>query len=327
MNKTAKQIIAVLIIGCVLIVADIVMSDEEGVEVEGSNGQLQLIRPEAGSDSGYLSLKAEVKGEKGVYEKVVNIRLEPYEKETDEETMKQHEDDGMLMSAEEQLDYDLRMIADGVNKDVSKKKVSLPAKLDTGETVTWTVEETAQTNTLVILLLMISSMVIIYRERNSAARKKEAGDRESVLSQLPGFINRLVLLLNAGMVINSAFEKAVQEGAAGCKDDTDYFYQNMKGIHASMNKANGSMGKELKEFARRSGVQELMRISNIINDNLNKGTELTHKLQSESELLWLGRKKRCEELGKLAETKLTLPLLLFLLVLIVITIAPALLEL
>lgn len=327
MDKTAKQMIIVLIIGIVLIAADIIMSDGEGVEVERSNGQLQLVRPEAGEDSGYLSLKAEVKGEDGIYEKTVNIRLEPYERETGNETLKQNEDDGMLMSDEERLDYDLRMIADGVNKDISKKKVSLPAKLDTGESVTWMVEETSQTNTLVILLLMISTIVLLYRERNSAVRKKAALDKESVLAQLPGFINRLVLLLNAGMVINNAFKKAVEESAAGYKDNTDYFYNNMNAIYISMNKANGVMGKELKDFARKSGVQELMRISNIINDNLSKGTELTHKLQSESDLLWMGRKKRCEELGKLAETKLTLPLLLFLLVLIVITIAPALLEL
>lgn len=327
MNKTKKQILLVLILGTILIVADIIMSDKDGVEVEGANGQLCLVRPEAGSDSGYLTVKAEVKGNNGIYEKVLNIRLEPHKKDKDLETIKQPDSDGVLMSAEEQLDYELRTIADGVNGDVSKKKVSLPAKLDTGESISWTVEDTSNTNTLVILLLMISSVIIIYRERNSVVRKKAAIDRESVLSQLPGFINRLVLLLNAGMVINSAFEKAVEEGVAGCKDSSDFFYGNMNAIHVSMNKTNGSMGKELKDFARRSGVQELMRISNIINDNLSKGTELTHKLQSESELLWMGRKKRCEEMGKLAETKLTLPLLLFLLVLIVITIAPALLEL
>ena len=54
---------------------------------------------------------------------------------------------------------------------------------------------------------------------------------------------------------------------------------------------------------------------------------MTEKLQAESEILWMNRKKNCEERGRLAETKLTLPLVIFLLVLIVITIAPALLEL
>ena len=84
---------------------------------------------------------------------------------------------------------------------------------------------------------------------------------------------------------------------------------------------------ELREFARKSGIKELIRVANIICDNVSKGTGLTEKLQAESEILWMNRKKNCEERGRLAETKLTLPLVIFLLVLIVITIAPALLEL
>ena len=94
-----------------------------------------------------------------------------------------------------------------------------------------------------------------------------------------------------------------------------------------MKTANGSMYRELREFARKSGIKELIRVANIICDNVSKGTGLTEKLQAESEILWMNRKKNCEERGRLAETKLTLPLVIFLLVLIVITIAPALLEL
>lgn len=327
MGNFKKQIVMVLIAGILLIAADLIISGEKGVEVERSYGQLYLIRPEVGVDSGYLSLRAEIQGEGGVYEKKLNIRLEPYEKEGESETEKAEEEDSMVMDEEEQIDYSLRTIADEVNTDVSKRKVSLPAKLETGESITWYVEESRQTNTVAIAVMMVGTIIFLYRERNSTARKREAEDRESVLRQLPGFINRLVLLLNAGLVINSAFERAVKESITSKKDDKDYFYTNLRAIYVSMTTANGSMGQELKAFARRSKVQELMRVSNIINDNLSKGTELTDKLQSESELLWIGRKKRCEELGRLAETKLTFPLLLFLLVLIVITTAPALLEL
>lgn len=327
MKDIKKQIIMVMVIGSMLIAADLIMSDENGVEVERSSGQLYLIRPEAGVESGYLSLKAEVKGETGVYEKKFNVRVEPYEKENESETETVDEEDSMLMSEEEQMDYHLRTIADNVNLDLSERKVSLPAKLETGESITWHVEESSQTNTLTIAVMMAGAVILLYRERNSAIRRKEAEERESVLRQLPGFINRLVLLLNAGLVINSAFERAVEESIAVKKDNGDYFYTSLREIYTSMKTANGSMTQELKAFAGRSKVQELMRVSNIINDNVNKGTELTGKLQSESELLWIGRKKRCEEIGRLAETKLTFPLILFLIVLIVITIAPALLEL
>ena len=53
---------------------------------------------------------------------------------------------------------------------------------------------------------------------------------------------------------------------------------------------------------------------------------MTEKLESESDILWTQRKKIAEEKGRIAETKLTFPLALLLLVLILITAAPAIME-
>lgn len=324
-KKAKKQIAAVIAVGIVLIAADTITSKDQQVEVVSSDGQLYLIRPEAGEDNGHLSLTAKIKGESGTYEKRLNIMLEPYgkeEKQSGAEEIKISEE-----TEEEQLEYSLRSIADGVNEDVSVKKVSLPDKLETGETIKWTTNDTSHRNTLAILVMMAVVSAIIYREQFSAIKKLETERRESVLRQLPGFINRLVLLLNAGMVLTGAFEKAVEESIESGSQQGDYFYDNLRGIYISIKTANGSLDKELRNFAGKSGVRELMRVSNIITDNVNKGTELIYKLEGEAEMLWSARKKRCEELGKMAETKLTLPLVLFLLALIVITTAPALLGL
>jgi tight adherence protein C len=69
-----------------------------------------------------------------------------------------------------------------------------------------------------------------------------------------------------------------------------------------------------------------MRFAGVIADNIGKGSALSEKLQTESDLLWNSRKKKAEERGRIAETKLTIPMLLMLLVLVMITIAPAALE-
>ena len=326
-RKTRKQITAVVLIGIMLIISDLVMSSEQGIAVENSYGQLYLIRPEAGGDSGHLSLKAEIEGENGIYEKKINVMLEPYvDEKTDKEAAEKKEAEP-AMTEEENYEYSLRTFADTLNSDRTVKKVSLPVKLETGEKIHWEIEKASRSNSILILIMMVLISVIMYRERFSSLKKIEAANRASVSRQLPGFINRLVLLIEAGMVVNSAFEKAVEESIGDSNTCDDYFYSNLKGIYTAMKAANGSMSKGLRDFARSSGVQELMRVSNIIEDNVNKGTELTGKLRSESDMLWMDRKKKCEEMGRLAETKLTLPLMLFLIVLIVITVAPALLEL
>ncbi len=326
-RKTRKQIAVVVLIGSLLIISDLVMSSEQGIAVENSYGQLYLIRPEAGGDSGHLSLKAEIEGENGIYEKKINVMLEPYvDEKTDKEAAEKKEAEP-AMTEEENYEYSLRTFADTLNSDRTVKKVSLPAKLETGEKIHWEIEKASRSNSILILIMMVLISVIMYRERFSSLKKIEAANRASVSRQLPGFTNRLVLLIEAGMVVNSAFEKAVEESIGDSNTSDDYFYSNLKCIYTAMKNANGSMSKGLKAFARNSGVQELMRVSNIIEDNVNKGTELTGKLRSESDMLWMDRKKKCEEMGRLAETKLTLPLMLFLIVLIAITVAPALLEL
>lgn len=326
-RKTKKQITAVLVAGFLLMAGDLVMSLGHGIKVEGADEQLYLIRPETGEESGHLSLQAEIIGEEGVYKKNIDVMIEPYEAEKAEEEDEASEEASMVMTEEERLDYSLRSIVDTINSDNSVKRIGLPANLDTGEKIRWEVVKEHRTNTIPIAVMMVIISILLYRERFASIRKKETENKNNVIRQLPGFINRLVLLLNAGLVLTNAFEKAVEESISTGKSEGDYFYSNLKGIYMSMKTANGSMHKELRQFARRSGVQELMRISNIISDNINKGAELSNKLRSEGELLWMERKKRCEEMGRLAETKLTLPLMLFLLVLIVITVAPALLEL
>lgn len=327
MKKTKRQIAIVMLIGSILIMADLMISHEQGIAVEDSYGQLYFIRPEADGDNGHLSLKAEIEGENGIYEEKINVTIEPYVDEKTAEDAADIKEAEPAMTEEEKYEYSLKSIADSLNSDRTVRKVSLPAKLETGEKIHWEIEEASQNNSIMILIMMVVISVMIYRERFSALKKIEASNKESVSRQLPSFINRLVLLIEAGMVVNSAFEKAVEESNRNDIPKDDYFYTNLKAIYTAMMTANGSLIKGLKDFARRSGVQELMRVSNIIEDNVNKGTELTGKLRSESDMLWMERKKKCEELGRMAETKLTLPLMLFLIVLIVITVAPAMLEL
>ena len=64
----------------------------------------------------------------------------------------------------------------------------------------------------------------------------------------------------------------------------------------------------------------------MLTENQYRGIDLRSKLKSEGEFLWEQRKKIAEEKGKLAETKMTLPLAVLLAVLILITAAPAVLQ-
>lgn len=323
-EKNKKKMITIAVLGLILFLVDIFAGiTANNINIVSKGNKLYMIRPEMGATTGHLTLNAKVKSSDGVaFEKKYNVSLEAYSNE--KKTSKSNAPTKSI-SAREQAEYELRSVTSSFNNKLNKKRILLPTKLKSGATIKWT--RVKSTNSVLILMLTAVALILTYCNRFAIVKKQREREKASVLKQLPEFVNRLVLLLNAGLVLNAAFEKSVEETIEFNINEGDYFYDNMLGIYNSMQKANGSLDNEFREFAKSSGVRELMRIANILSDNINKGVELNKKLENESEMLWMFRKKKCEELGRLAETKLTLPLVMFLMVLIVITIAPALLEL
>ncbi|MDO4392810.1 MAG: hypothetical protein Q4C80_00140 [Bacillota bacterium] len=321
-EKTKRQMIAVVVIGVILIIVDMASTlVNTGVEIIKTEKGLYLVRPDEGEKNGRIVLEAQVKCGNEEFNKRYNLSIEPYS------SLKEETEDApeKAISQREVAECEMRSVMGALNSDLSSKRIELPTKLKSGEKISW--YRRKQTNTLMLCLLTLGALVAVWRSKGTAQKKEQEQRKNSVMRQLPEFVNRLVLLLNAGLVLNTAFEKTVEESVRYCGDDKDYFYSNMSDIYESVKHANGSMSKGLRNFAKESGIKELMRVSNIISDNINKGVELNKKLERESELLWIMRKKNCEERGKMAETKLTLPLMLFLMVLIIITVAPALIEL
>ena len=326
--KARKSIIAVLAAGALLIATDMVLSSQgQSAGIVESGGSIYIVRPAEDQDPGHLVLRAEVSDGDKVIEKKIDLTMEPYEKESSEE--KQDDGDGEAAGKRnrEAVEMELRGIASELNSDKAVKKVKLPDSLASGEKISWEVEDKSGSNGIAIMAVTVLTAFCIYKKRFSVLEQQRRLQRESVMRQLPEFVNRLVLLLNAGLVLTSAFEKSVEESFVEDSKGDDYFYGKLREIYVLCTTTNASMHVEFRKMAKESGIRELMRVSNIISDNIRKGVELTGKLQAESELLWISRKKSCEEKGRLAETKLTLPLMIFLMVLIIITVAPALMEL
>ena len=326
--KARKSIIAVLAAGALLIATDMVLSSQgQSAGIVESGGSIYIVRPAEDQDPDHLVLRAEVSDGDKVIEKKIDLTMDPYEKESSEE--KQDDGDGEAAGKRnrEAVEMELRGIASELNSDKAVKKVKLPDSLASGEKISWEVEDKSGSNGIAIMAVTVLTAFCIYKKRFSVLEQQRRLQRESVMRQLPEFVNRLVLLLNAGLVITSAFEKSVEESFVEDSKGDDYFYGKLREIYVLCTTTNASMHVEFRKMAKESGIRELMRVSNIISDNISKGVELTGKLQAESELLWISRKKSCEEKGRLAETKLTLPLMIFLMVLIIITVAPALMEL
>ncbi len=290
----------------------------EGLIMNSAGEIAQIVRPDKGEDAFAMELEVDIKSKEGIVKKKYQITVEPVGKEEDRTagTLPEH-------GEEEKIEEKIRNLLGEINENTEKKMILLPGKLDTGETLSW---KKAESTTPVLYLTMASVLLLLgYKTRFYRVEREEREAKQSIIRELPEFINKLVLLLNAGSVLNTAFIQSVDDFQKGGRKKS-YFYEQLAQICRTVEETNGVLHDELKAFAKRSGVRELMRITNIISDNINKGADLSNKLREENDLLWFSRKQQSEEKGRLAETKLTLPLMILLLVLIMVTIAPALME-
>jgi len=290
--------------------AEINFSEENGATIE---------RPKEGGDIIKIPMKLNVLWGKGEsLTKNVLIFVRPEEQEESRETPQLPKDETVSIESE------ISKLIKAVNRSNTGKELILPAKLYEGVNLMW--YEAHDSKLFMLIIIFPFALFIIYQNRYSRIKKMEADAKDEIIMELPDFINKLVLLLNAGLVFTSAFNKILLNYRSGNKEVKSYFYRQLLQIDRSVRETNSPLLHGLKEFAGRSGVRELSRAINIISDNVDKGAELASKLQGESELLWLTKKKLTEERGRLAETKLTFPLVILLLALIMITVAPALME-
>ena len=140
----------------------------------------------------------------------------------------------------------------------------------------------------------------------------------SIQSDFPDFINKLTLLLNAGMTVSKAWERISEES-----NFDSPFYREVE--FAIIEIKNGKAeAAAYEDFARRCRVVEITKFASIIIQNLRKGSsQMVLVLQSMSKDCWEMRKHVAKRMGEEASTKLLFPMMFNFLVVIVIVGMPA----
>jgi hypothetical protein len=223
-------------------------------------------------------------------------------------------------------------VADVLSETVAALNVSaegdaltLPASDANGVLYRW-VEDVSDIHIPEIAALALF-MLFLRHSRYSWIDRRVKAARRSIIKDFPEFIDKLLLMLNAGLVVSEALSRIaadyeLRRNAA----DPRQLYEELVTIRQRVENTNAPLAVELNMMASRSGVRELMRFASVVSDNIDKGSALAEKLKAEGELVWKLRKKDAEEAGRLSETKMILPMTLTLLTLVMITMAPAVLD-
>lgn len=328
LSKARKKTISLCLVAALILILVVLIQLSGGnatakqMEVDGKGYISTVTRPEEGQSP--LVVEAIPTTESGVSMTDGNIAF-VIQPENSVGTDKRES----VQSETEQKDielqtHEIRKAVYRVNSDTTSGDVDLPRALDDGTPILWKQKE--QGNGSLPYFLAVAACVLIYRSKDNELTKKEKEARNTIIRELPEFVNKLVLLLNAGLILTNAFNKIVEDYQKTRGGESNYFYNQLESIMKNFKDNNSSLQQGIRDFAVRSGVVEFMRLSNIIGDSLTKGSDLMAQLKMEGDSLWIARKKQTEEKGKIAETKLTFPLVILLLVLVMITIAPAMME-
>jgi type II secretory pathway component PulF len=148
--------------------------------------------------------------------------------------------------------------------------------------------------------------------------------RKSILKGLPRFCNQLFLMMNAGLILSDAFDTI----SAGCGTgrNAGAFERDLAELREATDGHRISTAQVINEYAVKHDVKEMIRIAAILTENEKRGSDVVESLERESRYLWEERKTVARECGKAIDTRMSYPLGLLLIVLIVITMAPALMN-
>ncbi len=207
-------------------------------------------------------------------------------------------------------------LGEDLSSDAEGEALSLPSDAE-GASLTWSaVKKQAPAY---IIAIGAFAAAFIWLSKDDAAERRLKKRRSMLEAELPNMIFRMMLLLNAGLIAESAFAKITEQS----QEDKNPLYRAFRDIKMSAEKKNTSFVNELHSFAKASDSADLLRFASLAAEHAGSGAELAGKLEQERDRMWNFRVTSAKAKIKEAETKLCFPLVLLLLALIIITAAPS----
>jgi len=156
---------------------------------------------------------------------------------------------------------------------------------------------------------------------DSGLKEKIEKRRLAIRMEFPEFVNKMTILVNAGMTISRAWEKIVTDN----KKDTPLF-REMEYAMAEIS-AGKPEAVAYEEFGRRCKIKEIIKFVSVVVLNLKKGgAEVVPVLKMQSAECWEMRKSAAKQLGEEAGTKVLIPMMIMFIGIIVIVVTPAIMS-
>lgn len=181
------------------------------------------------------------------------------------------------------------------------------------------------TGTLIAALSIFAAAVVLVkksREEEEARIKRY----EELLLDYPGLIMKFTLLIQAGMTVRKAFQKMGLDYRKKKHKKKRIAYEEIL-ITCFEMESGISEAEAYRRFGERCGQMKYKTFATLLIQNLQKGSRrLAEMLEAESVEAWDERKRRARVQGEAASTKLLLPMVMMLMVVMALIMVPAFLS-
>jgi len=228
----------------------------------------------------------------------------------------------MTLSAEERAHADLENLLLQSEYDSRREEVwALPDEWQ-GKTIKW--QQETEDYSVALWVLTIITAVSVYAMSDQDLHRQQEQRKKRMQRDYPELVHKLALYIGAGMTTRSAFQKIAGDYEQK-KEEKDLrpAYEEMlyacRELHSGVSEASA-----YEHFGKRTGLQEYIRLSTLLTQNLKKGNStLLERLREEADRAGEEQLQSCKRLGEEAGTKLLIPMVLMLLVIMVMIMIPA----
>lgn len=204
-----------------------------------------------------------------------------------------------------------------------EEKYVLPKEAG-GERIRW--REVKKSETGVVLFLVCIATVLVYCMKDYDLHKQAMEKQEDMLSGYPEIVNRLVLYVGAGMTVRNAWRKIAVDFNRKMKNKDvkrGYVYREMLFSCHEMD-SGASEAEAYENFGKRCGIQQYIKLSTLLVQNLQKGNStMLMQLKEEAELAFEEKMSRAKKRGEEAGTKLLVPMMMMFGMVMIFIIIPA----
>ena len=252
-----------------------------------------------------VTLTATFRYDERKWEEILSVQVMPYQMTPNEQLMRN------ILEAVQAQDLASR----------TAEVLTLPDHIGK-EQVIW--QEVISDSSSTFFLLLCMAALLIAWQRNREVDQKLEKRRKELLMDYPEIVNKLVLYMGAGMTIRNAFLKMGE----------DYKKQKPTGRQRYVYEEILLLGNELQSgvteteayahLGKRCQLQVYRKFCTLLSQNLRKGSnDLLSMLKQEALSAFEERKNMAKKMGEEAGTKLLVPMMMMLCIVMVIIMVPA----